>query len=103
MDFIIGIPWTEKKLDAVWVIVDRSQVGSFHYSGTYSSGQLAHVYICEIVRLHGVSVSIISDRGTQFTSRFWKFVQRELGPWVDLRITFYPQTDGQSERTIYKW
>ena len=50
--------------------------------------------------MHGVPISIISDRGTQFTSHFWRSMQKELGPQVDLSIDFYPQADGQSERTI---
>ena len=45
-------------------------------------------------------ISIILDRGTQFTSHFWRAVQRELGTQVELSTTFHPQTDGQSERTI---
>ncbi|XP_070050632.1 uncharacterized protein [Nicotiana tomentosiformis] len=67
---------------------------------TYSSEQLAQVYIREIVWLHGVPVSIISDRGTQFTSHFWRAVQRDLGIRIKLSTTFNSQTDGQSERTI---
>lgn len=67
---------------------------------TYSSEQLAQICICKTIRLHGVPVSIISDRGTKFTSWFWRAVQHELGTRVELRTTFHPQTDGQSERTI---
>ena len=50
--------------------------------------------------LYGVSISIISDRGTQFTSRFWQKLQEALGTQLDFSTTFYPQTDGQIERTI---
>ena len=66
MDFVVGLPWTQRKFDAVWVIVDRL-TKSAHFipvMTTYSSEQLARVYIREIVKLHGVPVSIISDRGT---------------------------------------
>ncbi|XP_070026547.1 uncharacterized protein [Nicotiana sylvestris] len=63
---------------------------------TYTSERLAQIYIREIVRLHGVPVSIISDRGPQFTSHFWRAVQRELGTRVELSTTFHSQTDGQS-------
>ena len=55
---------------------------------TYNAEKLAKLYISEIVRLHGVPLSIISDRGTQFTYKFWKTLHAELG------------MDGQSERTI---
>ncbi|XP_015079806.1 uncharacterized protein LOC107023583 [Solanum pennellii] len=54
----------------------------------------------EIVRLHGVLVSIIYDRGSQFTSRFWRSFQESLGTGVDLSTPFHPQTDGHFERTI---
>ena len=50
--------------------------------------------------MHGVPLSIISDRGTQFTSRFWRTLHVELGTRLDLSTAFHPQTDGKSERTI---
>ena len=52
------------------------------------------------MRLHGVPLSIISDRGPQFTSHFWKSFQKGLGTQVNLRTIFHPQTDGLEERTI---
>ncbi|WMV49733.1 hypothetical protein MTR67_043118 [Solanum verrucosum] len=52
------------------------------------------------VRLHGVSLSIITDRGTQFTAQFWKSFQKGLGSKVSLNTAFHPQTDGQAEHTI---
>ena len=54
----------------------------------------------EIINLHGAPNSIISDRGTQFTSHYWKSFQRALGTKVKLSTAFHPQTDGQAERTI---
>ncbi|XP_070046745.1 uncharacterized protein [Nicotiana tomentosiformis] len=81
MDFVVGLPRTLKKFDAVWVIVDRL-TESAHFilvAATYSSERLAEIYICEIVRLHGVPVTIISDQGTQFTSHFWRAVQQSWG------------------------
>ena len=58
------------------------------------------IYINEIVRLHGVPMSIISDRGLQFTSHFRKSFHKDLGTEVNLSTTFHPRTDGQAERTI---
>ncbi|GJR73840.1 putative reverse transcriptase domain-containing protein [Tanacetum coccineum] len=49
---------------------------------------------------HGVHVSIISDRGGRFTSRFWQTLQKALGTRLDMSTAYHPQTDGQSERTI---
>ena len=54
----------------------------------------------KIVRLHGVSVSIVSDRDPRFTSRFWESLQAALGTELRFSTAFHPQTDGQSERTI---
>ena len=52
------------------------------------------------MRLRGVSVSIISNRGSLFTSHFWKALQHGLGTQLDMSTAFHPHTDGQSERTI---
>ena len=57
-------------------------------------------YVEEIVRLHGVPLSIVSDRDPHFTSRFWKELQSALGIKMKFSTTFHPQTDGQSERLI---
>ena len=54
----------------------------------------------EIVRLHGVPVSIISDRDPRFTAHFWKSFQKAMGTQLTMSTTFHSQIDGQSERTI---
>ncbi|GJW02354.1 putative reverse transcriptase domain-containing protein [Tanacetum coccineum] len=61
---------------------------------------LSRLYIKEIVSRHGVSISIISDRDSHFTSRFWQSLQSALGTQLDMSTTYHPETDGQSERTI---
>ncbi|KAI3808710.1 hypothetical protein L1987_24668 [Smallanthus sonchifolius] len=66
----------------------------------YKMEKLARLYIGEIVSRHGVPVSIISDRDSRFTSRFWQTLQRALGTRLDMSTAYHPQTDGQSERTI---
>ena len=66
----------------------------------YSLDKLAKLYISEIVRLHGIPISIISNRDPRFTSRFWGKLQEALGTRLNFKITFHPQTDGQSERVI---
>ena len=62
--------------------------------------KLTRTYLKEIVRLHGVPISIISDRDSRFTSRFWQSLQKSLGTRLDMSTAYHPQTDGQSERTI---
>ncbi|GKC99572.1 putative reverse transcriptase domain-containing protein [Tanacetum coccineum] len=58
------------------------------------------VYIKEIVSRHGVPISIISDRDSHFTSRFWRSLQSAMGTQLDMSMAYHPETDGQSERTI---
>ena len=67
---------------------------------TYSAKEYARIYINEVVSLHGIHLSIISDRGARFTSWFWRSFQKGLGTQVKLSTTFHPQTDGQAERAI---
>ncbi|XP_028067293.1 uncharacterized protein LOC114270095 [Camellia sinensis] len=62
--------------------------------------ELVTIYVDEIVRLHGVPVSIVPDRDPKFVSRLWKSLQRAMGPELRFSTAFYPQTDGQSEWTI---
>ncbi|KAG6513858.1 hypothetical protein ZIOFF_024195 [Zingiber officinale] len=100
MDFIVGLPKTTNGFDAIWVIVNRL-TKSAHFLAiriSYSMEQLAQLYLKEIVRLHGVPRTIISDRDSRFTSHFWKCVQSALGTRLKFSTTFHPRTDGQMER-----
>ncbi|KAJ9536729.1 hypothetical protein OSB04_un000114 [Centaurea solstitialis] len=102
MDFVTKLPKTKKGHDSIWVIVDRL-TKSAHFlpiRETYSIDRLAQLYVDEIVMRHGVPISIISDRDSRFTSRFWQSLQAALGTSVDLSTAYHPQTDGQTERTI---
>ena len=67
---------------------------------TDSVDKLAKLYVNEVIKLHGVPISIISDRGLRFTSRLCPSLQRAMGTKLNLSTTFHPQTNGQSERTI---
>ena len=72
MDFVLGFPLTQQKHDFVWVIVDKIKK-SAHFIPVrmnYSMDRLAKLYVEEIVRLHGLPLSIVSDRDPRFTSRF---------------------------------
>ena len=102
MDFIVGLPKSSNGFDSIWVIVDRlTKYAHFlPVRVTYTSDKYAQLYIEEIIRLHGVPVSIVSDRDPKFTSRFWHSLQTALGTSLKFSTTFHPQTDGQSERTI---
>ncbi|CAN4101627.1 unnamed protein product [Withania somnifera] len=102
MDFITSLPRSFRKFDSIWVIVDRlTKLAHFLPVNTnYTTEEYARLYIKEIVRLHRAPISIISDRGAQFTAKFWKSFQGSLGTQVNLSTAFHPQTDGQAERTI---
>ncbi|XP_049378370.1 uncharacterized protein LOC125843200 [Solanum stenotomum] len=102
MDFVTGLPRSFRKFDSIWVNVDRL-TKSAHFltvKTTYTVEEYARLFIKEIVRLHGVPISIISDRGAQFTAYFWKSFKKSLGTQLNLSTAFHPQTDGQAERTI---
>jgi hypothetical protein len=102
MDFVTGLPRGKKGNDAIWVVVDRLTKSALFLlmKMTDSVDKLAKLYVNEVIRLHGVPVSIISDRDPRFTSRLWPSLQRAMGTKLNLSTTFHPQTDGQSERTI---
>ena len=73
MDFVVELPVTGRKHDSVWVVVNRL-TKSAHFLPVrtdYSFNKLTELYIMEIVQLHGIPISIISDREPRFTSRFW--------------------------------
>jgi hypothetical protein len=86
MDFIVGLPRTQKGYNSIWVVVDRlKKVAHFiPVSTTYSGARLAELYISRIVCLHGIPKKIISDRGSQFTSRFWE----QLHDLLDTKLRF---------------
>ena len=96
MDFVTHLPQTPQRLDAVWVIVDRL-TKSAHFLAvrmTFTLERFCWLYIREIVRLHGVPVSIVSDRDPRFTKHFWKSFQNAIGKRLTMSIAFHPQTDG---------
>jgi len=102
MDFVGALPKTVKGFDSIWVIVDRL-TKSAHFISIktgMSAARLAEIYIEQIVRLHGIPSSIVSDRDPRFTSKFWDNLQAALGTKLRLSSAYHPQTDGQTERTI---
>ena len=62
--------------------------------------RLASLYVKEIVIMHGVPITIVSDRDPHFTFRFWHSLQKALGTKLNFNTAFHPQIDGQSERII---
>ena len=102
MDFMTHFPRTPQRHDAVWVIVDQL-TKSAHFLTvrmTFTLERFFRLYIQKIVWLHGVPVSIVSDRDPRFTTHFWKSFQKAMGTQLTMSTSFHPQTDGQPERTI---
>ena len=96
MDFMTHLPQTPWRHDAVWVIVDWL-TKSTHFLAvrmTFTLEEFYRLYIRELVRLHGVLVSIVSDRDQRLTTHFWKSFQKAMGTQLTMITIFHPQTDG---------
>jgi len=102
MDFMVGLPLTQRKNNAIWVILDRL-IKTAHFiamRNTLILGQLAWAYLEEIVLLHGVPSSIVSDRHIRFQSRFWQKPQEAFRTLLRFSITSHPAMDRQTTCTI---
>jgi hypothetical protein len=100
MNFIVGLPRTSCEHDSIWVIVDRLRK-SAHFipiSARYMVWQYAELYIVHIVYYHGISKTIISDRGSIFVIRFWEQLYECLGTHLIWSSVYHPQTNSQIER-----
>jgi transposase InsO family protein len=100
MDFIMGLQRTQSGYDSIWVIVGRlTKVAHFiPVKTTYSRLQLSELYMSRIVYLHGVLKKIVSDRRTQFTSKFWERLHETWDTQLHFSSAYHPQTNGQIER-----
>lgn len=99
MDFIVGLPMSSHRHDAILVIVDTLTKVS-HFSPmriTFTARDIAQVFLWDIVRLHGVPRKIISDKDSLFTFSFWRELQSALGTRLNFSTAYHPQTDGQTE------
>ena len=100
VDFIVGLP-ESNGYNAILVVVGRLSKMA-HYIPTtekVTSEQVARLLFDKVFKHHGIPDSIISDQGTQFTSKFSKALSSLIGINQGLSTSFHPQTDGQTERT----
>ena len=86
MDFVVGLPCSPSSKDAIWVVIDRfTNVSHFiPMKTTNSASGLVPLYVKEVVMLHGVPKSIVSDCASNFVSNFWKCLYSALGTGLDL-------------------
>ena len=105
MDFVVGLPRTPRGLDSSWVIVDRL-TKSAHFipiNIIFSLEKLTTLYISEVVRLHGVPSSIVSDRDPRFTSRFWESLNRVLGTKLRLSLAYILRLMAKLNGPFSRW
>jgi hypothetical protein len=99
MDFFFGMPRTTAGHNDVLVFVDRlsKMVHLASVSDTCTRSDCARIFVDEVLRLHGLPDSIVSDRDPRFTSDFWASLFRILGTNLDMSTTDHPETDGQTK------
>jgi hypothetical protein len=92
MDFKVGLPRTQAGYDSIWVIVDcLTTVAHFiPVKTTYSGAKLIELYMSRIVCLHGVPKKTVSDRGFQFTSKFWEKLHEYMHTKLNFSSSYHP-------------
>ena len=100
MYIITGLPQTQQDHNSIWVIIDRLTKSAYFIPVNTIDRvvKYAELYVSQIVRLHGIPRTIISDRGPQFIACFWEHLHQALGTKLIRSSTYHPQTLGQTER-----
>ena len=100
MDFIEQLPSSDG-YTAILVVVDRLSKMALFIPTTddIDAPGLAKLFLLHVFSKHGVPLDIVSDRGSEFTSRFWRALSKLLQFKLNFSTAYHPQTDGQTERT----
>ena len=100
MDFVTGIPKVTGGFDSIFVIVDKlTKITHIIPMKTTSTvADIAHLFVKEIIKLHGLPARIISDRDAKFTSKFWQALFQSVETQLNLNSVYHPKIDGQTEQ-----
>lgn len=92
MNFVVALPTTMGGYDSIWMVIDRLTKFTFYFSwGEYMMKKLAQLYTSHIVRLHGMPIFIVSDRGSFVHLSLFKGFIAWFGTQLDMSIVFHPQ------------
>jgi hypothetical protein len=100
MDFITKFPRTARQHDSIMVVVDKLTKAS-HFipvKSTHKETDIAKIYMREIAKLHDVPKTIVSERDSNFTSKFWKGIFKGFVINLNISTTYHPKADGKTKR-----